>query len=129
MKTKKESVFLFVCLGFFTWVALKRNCTPNQNWACFVCYLKSSTLSETYCKHSATNCLRNSKMALNFSRRSSFWVIDQNNIFNVMSIIQELLGLLKSKYHFLSSSENLLQDKYTTFQNCVDDFEKACKTC
>ena len=65
----------------------------------------------------------------NFGRLCSSWVIDQNNILNVLINNSRSAWPTKIAMPFLSFSDNLLQDAYIIFQNNVDNFETAHKTC
>ena len=98
-----------------------RNCTQNQNWVCFVHFLKSSTFFlETKCSPEV-NCLTNSKMA--FTRKSSgswgSWVIDQNNILQVLINNSTTAGHTNILMPFLISQT-------ICFQIIILFFKKKC---
>ena len=83
IKQKMSELILWhtACLPTLECKVLRGNCTPNQNWTCFVSYLKIST------------CLNNNRVilkqfvwetTLNFDRPSCSWVIDQNVQINIL---------------------------------------------
>ena len=83
-------------------IHLMRNCTPNLQLACIVCYLKP-----------INTFLKDNAFTLYFKTvETMFW-----------SITQKLLGLLKIFMAFLSSLDNMLEAAYIIFQNGVDNFK------
>ena len=86
-----------MCLSIRRLISLMRNFTSNQNWGCFVRYLRIiNTFFFLKNKHPKANCLRNSKMALySSSRPVGSWVINQNKQHFVLSVTQEPLNLSK----------------------------------
>ena len=59
--------------------------------ACFVSYLKIIYIFKNYYGYLEANCLRNSKMASNFSRPSGFWVIDQNMQNSILTLSSQTI--------------------------------------
>ena len=85
------------------------NCTPDQNWACFVYYLK---MFNTYLKNYMSTLKLYEKFANDIKIsvgqivalliKTIFWIF--------WSITQELLGLLKLQCYFWVSQTILLQE-------------------
>ena len=78
---------------------LRGNCTPNQNLACFVLYLK---IMNTFLKE-----LKNS-IKVWIGIYSSSWVIDQNNILTVLIHNSKSAWPIKISTPFVSFLDNLL---------------------
>ena len=83
LKLTNSSSFTFsfqMCAG----LSLSEKCTPNQNWAHFMPYLKNiNTVLKNIIKgikDLEANYLRNSKRHQHFSRPRGFWVTDNNTL-------------------------------------------------
>ena len=103
------------------------NCTPDQNWACFVYYLK---MFNTYLKNYMSTLKLYEKFANDIKIsvgqvvallfKTIFWIF--------WSVTQELLGLLKLQCYFWVISNNFASRNNIIFQKRHPDFEMMHKT-
>ena len=104
-----------------------KNCTPNQNWACFMCYLK---IINKFLKNYITilsNFFEKLKNGIKISEGHTVLVLLIKTCKIVFwSTTQEPLGLLNAILRF---SDNLLQKSYITFQPVLIIFKIVHKAC
>ena len=100
-------VQIYGCRQTLTW--LRGNCTQNQNWTCFVSYLK---IINTALKNNKTIQKRiaweTQKWHWNFNKPKGTWVIDQNNILHVLINNSRTAWHTKISMPFVSFSDKLL---------------------
>ena len=97
-------------------------CALFQNYQLFFFFLND--MSTGILKQSVSET---QKWYKNFSRPSSFWVIDQT--FQNSVLINNSGTMWPTKMLCLSSSDNFLQDAYIICLNSVDNFEIEHKMC
>ena len=100
----------------FVW-PLRGICTANQNWACFVCYLKITSIVNCWKNSSCVKILGGLKLLMKLCKLL-FW-----------SITQELIGPLNLKSHFWVSNTPWFRTPTLLFSTKgVGNFEKVYKT-